>query len=65
MNEITLKIPKRVDYEEKFFIVFKYVLKRGANYLRQDTLHLLNKMVKESKNAFVFFSNFKNFVENF
>ena len=60
MNRIMSKTAKDSTFEEKFFIVFKYVLRRGANYLKQENLHLLNNMIKSaSGSCYNFYSNFR------
>jgi len=64
INQKNLSINRNCCFEEGFYIIFKYILKRGANYLKHDHLHLFNKMVKSSDKKFTFFSQFKNFLEN-
>jgi hypothetical protein len=55
---ILIKTTNILTFEEKFFIVLKKILKRGANYLKQEDLHLLNNMVKAANSSFSFYTDF-------
>lgn len=60
MNRIISRTAKDSTFEEKFFSVFKYLLRRGANYLKQENLHLLNNMVKSAAGScYNFYANFR------
>jgi hypothetical protein len=64
MHSVVCRTPKDSTFEEKFFVVFKYLLRRGANYLKQEDLHLLNSMVRAAAHSsFSFYKNFRDFLE--
>ncbi len=45
------KTAKDSAYEERFFVVAKYLLKRGAKYLKQEHLNLLNNLLRAVVNS--------------
>lgn len=60
-----LKYVERNLFEDVFYEVFKHILLRGANYFRQDKLHILNKMVKSSDSYTNFNDIFLKFIKEF
>ena len=49
-------------FEEIFYLTYKYILLRGANYLNQEILHSLNIMSKTSDDAYDFYEKFKKLI---
>ncbi len=62
---VNLKVITTQTLEEKLYMVTKFVLKRGANYLSQESLHLANYVVKTCEmNAFAFYEEFTKLADS-